>query len=126
MKTSDLIWQDTQHQELLDILEVLKKSPEAGFELMDKLDIYIAHHFGLEEKYMHLTEYPNIEVHTGLHRKFADKIHELKQSKNIVEEGFRDNEFRKNIIEFLSSWLINHLMGIDKELEAHIMRSNIR
>ena len=33
MKTSDLVWQDTQHQELLDILEVLKASPEAGFRV---------------------------------------------------------------------------------------------
>ena len=126
MKTSDLVWQDTQHQALLDILEILKDSPEAGSALMEKLDIYIDHHFGLEEKYMRLTGYPDIKKHIGLHRKFADKVCELKQSKHIVKEGFRDDEFRKNIVDFLNNWLINHLMGIDKELEAHIMQSDIR
>ena len=77
MKTSDLVWQDTQHQELLDILEKLKDSPDASYALMEKLEIYIAHHFSLEEKYMNLTAYPNAKTHIRLHRKFADKVYEI-------------------------------------------------
>jgi hypothetical protein len=31
MKTSDLVWQDSQHQQLLALIEELKTSPESGY-----------------------------------------------------------------------------------------------
>lgn len=126
MKTSDLVWQDSQHQQLLTLIEELKTSPENGYRILEKLTIYVEQHFSLEEEYMHLSAYPDTEKHIEMHRKFAEKVYNLKNSKNILEHGFNDDTFRKNITQFLNTWLINHLMGIDKELEAHILKSGIR
>lgn len=71
MKTSDLVWQDSQHQQLLALIEELKKSPENGYQVLERLAEYAEHHFSLEEKYMQLSGYPDIEKHIQLHRKFA-------------------------------------------------------
>ena len=126
MKTSDLIWQNTQHEELLEIMEAFKNSPEHGMELIEKLHMYVTHHFRLEEKYMEITAYPDIDRHIHLHRVFAEKVEKMQLSKNILEEGFHDDAFRSQISDFLYDWLVNHLMGIDKELEAHIMKSDLK
>ncbi len=126
MKTSELIWQDEQHQELLGIIDQLKHDPSVGHELMERLSDYVNHHFSLEEKYMELTDYPNRQAHVLAHNHFAEKIEKLKISPRIIDEGFKDPQFRINITTFLSDWLISHILGIDKELEAHVMKSRFK
>ena len=126
MKTSDLIWQNTQHEELLEIIESFRDSSSPGLELIQKLNEYIDHHFRLEEKYMELSRYRDIDRHIRLHRIFAENIKKMELSKNIIEEGFHDEAFRTHIADFLHDWLMKHLMGIDKELEAHLLKSNLK
>ena len=126
MKTSDLIWQNTQHEELLEIMEAFKNSPEHGLELIEKLHEYVTHHFRLEEKYMEISAYPDIDRHIRLHRIFAEKVESMELSKNIMKESSLNDEFRIHVSNFLYDWLVNHLMGIDKELEAHIMKSHLK
>jgi len=126
MKTSDIIWQNTQHEELLEILESFKSSPTLGLELVDKLDEYIDHHFRLEEKYMEVTAYPDIDRHKRLHRIFSENVKKMELSRHIIEEGFHDEKFRDHISGFLHDWLMKHLLGIDKELEAHILKSRLK
>jgi len=126
MKTSDIIWQNTQHEELLKIIESFKSSTNPGLELVDKLNEYVTHHFRLEEKYMEITAYPDKDRHIRLHRIFAENVKKMELSKHIIEEGLRDDAFRNHISDFLHDWLIKHLMGIDKELEAHIMKSHLK
>ncbi|MDJ0882427.1 MAG: hemerythrin family protein [Gammaproteobacteria bacterium] len=126
MKTSDLIWQDEQHQELLAIIDQLKQDPSVGHELMERLTDYVNHHFSLEEKYMELTGYPNMQAHVLAHKHFTEKIEKLKISPSIIDEGFKDPEFRAHITTYLSDWLISHVLGIDKELETHIMQSRFK
>lgn len=111
MKTSDIIWQNTQHEELLEIIESFRSSSTPALELVEKLNEYVDHHFRLEEKYMEITAYPDIDRHIRLHRIFAENIKKMELSKNILEEGFHDEEIRNRITGFLHDWLIKHLIG---------------
>lgn len=48
MKTGDLVWQDSQHQQLLALIEELKTSLENGHQILKKLAVYVDQHFSLE------------------------------------------------------------------------------
>jgi hemerythrin len=126
MKTSELVWQDTQHQDLLALVETLKNSPEVGVEILDRLTDYVTHHFSLEEQYMKITNFPGSSVHIRAHRNFEDKISLLKLSPKIITHGFHDDEFREEITSFLNDWLVKHVFGLDKELEKYVMESDIK
>jgi hemerythrin len=126
MKTSELVWQDTQHQELLMLVASLKNSPQVGVEILDKLTDYVTHHFSLEEQYMKVTNFPGSKVHIRAHRSFENKINILKLSPKIIEHGFKDDEFRHEISDFLNDWLVKHVFGLDKELEQYVMQSKIK
>jgi len=115
-KTSDLIWQDSQHQELFRIIDSLTM-PE-GRRALDRLREYVDHHFALEEEYMRELEYPGTEAHIRAHRSFENKVKEL-----LAEQSVYDDKFAKELSEFLTDWLNSHTMGIDKELEAFVLNS---
>ena len=61
-KTSDIIWQDAQHQVLFEVLDLLKE-PNAGPELLYRLEAYTENHFALEEQYMRQLNYPDRVAH---------------------------------------------------------------
>ncbi len=126
MKTSELVWQDTQHQELLALVDSLKKSPESGLEILHQLTDYVTHHFSLEEHYMEATDYPDVIAHIRAHRDFEDTINSLKLNRQVIEQGFSDDKFRREVTDFLTDWLASHVFGLDKELEQHILESNIK
>jgi hemerythrin len=119
-KTSDIIWQDVQHQALFDIIELLK-NPAADLEVVRKLEAYTEYHFGLEEQYMLKLEYPGREEHIQSHNRFREEIAEL------LRGGIEpDDQFRGLISTFLTEWLTRHVFGIDKELEDFIQRSSYK
>ena len=47
-KTSDIIWQDKQHQVLFEILDLVGQ-PDTGTEILQKLRFYTENHFAIEE-----------------------------------------------------------------------------
>lgn len=119
-KTSNIIWQDAQHQVLFEILDMLKE-PGADSQVLLKLKDYTETHFGLEEQYMAELEYPGLEAHIQAHNRFRAEIDQL------VGEGEEpDALFREIISTFLTEWLTRHVFGIDKELEAFIMQADAK
>jgi hemerythrin-like metal-binding protein len=126
MKSSELVWQDAQHQDLLALVASLKESPETGVEILDQLTTYFAYHFSLEERYMRATNFPDAKAHIRAHRNFEDKINIMKHSPHIIEFGLRSDDFRLEICSFLNDWLVEHIFGLDKQLEQHILKSHIK
>jgi hemerythrin len=116
-KTSDIIWQDAQHQVLFEILDLLKE-PTADRDVLCKLDSYIEYHFALEERYMIKLDFPGREAHVRAHAQFRKEISQLMQTGQAPDAQFRDI-----IATFLTEWLTRHVFGIDKELEQFILRS---
>ena len=116
-KTSDIIWQDSQHQVLFEILDLLKQ-PTADRRVLCKLNDYTEYHFALEEQYLLELDYPGRAQHVLAHARFRDEI------SGLLQDGSEpDAEFRSIISTFLTEWLTRHVFGIDKELEDFILQS---
>ena len=120
-KTSDIIWQDAQHQVLFEILDLIKE-PGADRQVICKLEDYTEYHFSLEEQYMAELEYPGREEHIRAHDLFRQEI------SRVLQEGTEelDAQFREIIATFLAEWLKRHVFGIDKKLEDFILRSSAK
>ena len=118
-KTSEIIWQDAQHQVLFEILDVIKE-PGADPRILEKLRDYTENHFVLEEKYMEELDYPGLEEHVESHNRFRTEIDQL------LSEGTPDPMFMDLVATFLTEWLKRHVFGIDKELEDFILESDAK
>tara|TARA_R110000823_G_scaffold144958_8_gene275132 strand:- start:10686 stop:11087 length:402 start_codon:yes stop_codon:yes gene_type:complete len=116
-KTSDLIWQDAQHQVLFEILDDIRR-PDADQNVLLRLMDYTETHFLLEEQYMAELDYPEMEEHVAAHNVFRE---EIRQAIDAQEE--MDDVFREIIGTFLTEWLKRHVFGIDKKLEEHVLAS---
>ncbi|MCB1853782.1 MAG: hemerythrin family protein [Halieaceae bacterium] len=117
-KTSELIWQDAQHQKLFEILDLLKEEA-ADREVVLRLQAYTEYHFELEEQYMLQLDFPGREEHIRAHHRFRQEIAGL-----LGSETELDAQFREIIATFLTEWLTRHVFGIDKRLEAFILESS--
>ena len=118
-KTSDVLWQDTQHQVLFDILDQIRQ-PNADAGLIESLREYTENHFTLEEEYMRQLEYPDIEAHMRAHDRFRREIDE------VLTGTEHDAQFRDIIGTFLTEWLTRHVFGVDKKLEDFLLQSGVR
>ena len=119
-KTSQIIWQDAQHQVLFETLEMLKR-PGATETVLIKLRDYTENHFSLEERYMVELQYPGSEKHIQAHNKFRMEILTL-----VEQGGEPDDMFREIISSYLTEWLTRHVFGTDKELERFILDSAVK
>lgn len=117
IKTSDLIWQDTQHQMLFDLIDDIKVEP-FDRSVIARLQLYAEYHFVLEETYMEKLRYPDIDAHINAHNRFREEL-----SSMVVTQDDMNKALQNSLSLFLSEWLKLHVFGIDKKLEAFILES---
>ena len=120
IKTSDLIWQDTQHQMLFKLIDDIKQEP-FDRSVFTQLQAYAEHHFSLEETYMAELEYPGLDAHIKAHNRFREELRSMVESPLTIDRSLQDS-----LSLFLSEWLRLHVMGIDKKLEAFILESEVK
>ena len=120
IKTSELIWQDTQHQMLFKLIDQIKEEP-FDYDILVKLRLYAEHHFSLEEAYMVELSYPGSEAHIRAHDRFREELIELTETPSIMNSALQEA-----LSLFLSKWLKLHVFGIDKELEAFVLKSKFK
>lgn len=118
MKTSELIWQDKQHQVLLKLIEEINSS-NLDAAVFRRLFEYAEMHFSMEEEYMLKLDFPDADEHIRAHDKFRDELECM-----MHEFPSYDELFRQALSQFLGNWLRSHIFGIDKELEAFILESD--
>ena len=107
---------DKEHQRWIEILndfyEGLKagKSKEKLEELILAMIDYTRYHFKNEEEYMASVNFPELEEHKQAHAEYVEKINDyyekLKTGKMLLT---------LEVTNFLKSWLINHIKGIDQQ-----------
>jgi len=119
-KTSDLIWQDAQHQVLFELIDLIKTATNT-YEVYNRLKHYMENHFSLEELYMERIQYPHIKAHIAAHNKFRDELEQMLEP----HAGF-DDDTKHSVSLFLKEWLTRHVLGIDKDLEKFILDSNVK
>lgn len=117
-KTSELIWQDTQHQVLFELIDALKY-PSVKKEIFTQLTDFAENHFLLEEVYMGQLNYPRIDEHIAAHDRFREELQSMNQSASEF-----DAQMREALSIFLREWLTRHVFGIDKDLETYILNSS--
>ena len=120
LKTSDIIWQDAQHQVLFEILDIIKQ-PDSDEQVLYKLRDYTENHFSLEEQYMEVLAYPDREAHIQAHNRFREEIDKL-----LSQGELQDALFRDLVSTFLTEWLTRHVFGIDKKLEDYILQAELK
>ena len=116
-RTSDILWQDAQHQALFEILDLLAE-PDSDNEVLQRLYEYTEIHFRLEEHYMVALDYPDLETHRESHDRFREEI------ASLLEGGIDEPGFRTAVTIFLREWLQRHVFGVDKDLEAFILAAD--
>ena len=119
-KTSDIIWQDSQHQILFQLIEQIREVPFDP-EIIVKLRLYAENHFTLEEIYMEKLCYPDAEAHRTAHNRFRAELEALTE----IEAG-SSRELQAALSDFLYKWLKMHVLGIDKKLEDFVMNSSAK
>ncbi len=117
-KTSEVIWQDAQHQQLFRLIDQIKES-RVDNSVFKKLNDYAEYHFMLEEQYMLQLDYPDRDAHKEAHNKFRRELATM-----LEEHQSYDEDLRKSLSLFLREWLKRHVLGTDKKLERFIMESN--
>ena len=119
-KTSDVIWQDTQHQMLFGLIDRIKEVPFDP-EVLVQLKLYAEHHFSLEETYMEELQYPGAAEHLRAHGRFREELVAM------MDVDMTESEILQNSLsDFLYKWLKLHVLGIDKKLEDFIQKSSVK
>jgi hemerythrin-like metal-binding protein len=107
---------DQQHRTLVDMMNDLEAArgteneTKLIGELFYKLVDYTKYHFAQEENLMKSLRYPKINEQINQHKGFVNKIVEMLEE--LKEKNFYMGE-KMNL--FLTNWLINHILGHDKE-----------
>ena len=108
---------DTQHQELVDMVNTLYDSMVAGadsqvlFDIVDRMLRYTDVHFGTEEKYMSQHAYPETTAHKADHADFMAKAAQVAKDHQAAKKGLS-----MEVLNFLGDWLVTHINGSDKHL----------
>lgn len=112
---------DDQHRVLVDLINRVDGALQSGAakqvqrDLLDELIRFTEYHFFTEEHYMRRTGYPDEAPHREGHHHLVDALLQLKDDFTL-----RNKHDTRSLVDFLSSWLMDHIVHSDKELAAYL------
>ena len=105
---------DSQHEKLFKLINTAvdnvnaRVDSESISEILSELVDYSMVHFSTEEGYMREIGYDGIDFHKKEHKQFKIKVG------NLCVETLKKSDFvPEDILEFLSGWLVNHILCSD-------------
>jgi len=107
---------DSQHKYFVSLINELYTATvnRAGVmklkEIIGRLNQYAKDHFATEEKYFKLFEFEGADEHIAEHQKLSAKVKEFSEKINTL-----DPKTSFEIIDFLESWLLDHLVSMDRK-----------
>lgn len=117
---------DDQHQKWIKIFNSFHDAQQKGEgqlfiedtlkEFMD----YTKYHFSEEEYLFGKSEYPKAEEHIQEHKNFIRKL-------TLLQHDFKKNNLLLSIktIDALKDWLIDHILGTDREFGEYAKNNKI-
>lgn len=111
---------DVQHKVLFRMINEFaeafhKETPREEIALLiDELVNYTVVHFAKEEKLFAILDYDDTAAHIATHKALIAKVTDIRNAFNRGEDILT-----QDTLEFLKSWLINHIKGIDTQYTAH-------
>ena len=118
---------DQQHKKLIAIINDLSAAMKKGKgkdvigKIVSSLISYTATHFKTEEKFFTAYRYPDTESHKKEHAAFVEKVTNFKDD---LEKG--KLSLTIEVINFLSDWLKNHIMGTDKKYSTFFNEKGLK
>lgn len=112
---------DEEHQELFRIIrrtndlikeELLHDKYDEIISVLDELRDYTIKHFTDEEEYMESINYMGLFAQKKAHQMFVDKLNDI----NLDDLDDNQQQYLMELIDFLLSWLVNHIMKMDKKI----------
>lgn len=110
---------DEEHKTLFEIIgqaneliraELLHDKFDEIVTILDRLHDYTVEHFNDEEAYMERMGYSRIDAQKRAHEAFVEKLEEI----DLDEVDENQQQYLIQLMDFLLSWLINHIMKADK------------
>ena len=110
---------DEEHKTLFDIIgrvhktiqtELVHDKYDAILDILGELKEYTRTHFADEENYMNEIGYAGLAQQQILHQNFIDKLNEL----DLDDIDDNQEAYLYDFLGFLQSWLINHILKVDK------------
>ena len=107
---------DRQHQQLVKMINDLDdkmrqgKGKEVLGKILEDMIKYTANHFSTEEKYFAQFGYSGADDHIKEHKSFVEKVLSFQKKFETTRIGLTTE-----ILNFLSDWLKQHIMGSDKK-----------
>lgn len=118
---------DEQHKVLLGFINDLNKAMAAGEatiiigEILLGLSQYTQKHFKYEEELFARYGYPNSDSHIKEHQSLLKQVSSLK----IKFESDISGSLGLEIMQFLKTWLINHIQKSDKEYSNYLIAKGV-
>lgn len=113
---------DEEHKELFRIIEDVNHVIKNDYvhdkydeivRLLEELKNYTRYHFQDEEEYMKKIEYEGLEAQRKAHDAFVNRLEEL----DLEEIDDNQQQTLEELMEFLTGWLINHILNMDKKIK---------
>ncbi len=119
---------DQDHRHLIDLLNSLHDAITAGSGtgrlggILDKLVDYTTSHFGREEELFALTGYPGATAHRQQHQTLSKLVLDIQAR---YHQGAFD-VLSLEALNFLKSWLADHIEDSDKLYAAFLNSSGLQ
>ena len=117
---------DRQHQKLIGMFAELNdamskgQGKEAIGKVLNELVSYTIQHFRTEEKLFDQYGYPDAENHKEKHSEFTRKVDGFKKDFDSGKLGLSIE-----VLNFLSDWLRDHIMGVDKKYAPFLIEKGV-
>ena len=118
---------DAQHQKWIRILNTLHAALREGRSrdviaaLLDEMVRYTQTHLNSEEKLMQQTNYPQYAEHKKIHDDLTKKVVEFQ---NDFQNG--KSSLGIEMMNYLKTWLNDHIMGTDKLYGPHLKQKGVK
>ncbi|MBQ7412812.1 MAG: hemerythrin family protein [Alphaproteobacteria bacterium] len=118
---------DQEHQAFLKVVNYSITAAHAGdFDGMERVFEacydYVRNHFSHEEDIMERISFPDMKAHMQAHRTFIKNISEFRQKYEKAATPVKKKEAAVKTADFLSLWLIGHILSRDKLLKPYLVR----
>jgi hemerythrin len=118
---------DDQHKKLIALLNELFDAMIAGHgrdqlgHITDELIDYTRTHFAQEEKLIEQHGFPDVVGHHAAHEALTKQVFDVQQRHKAGGSAVLSME----VLNFLKSWLLNHIQGTDKKYGAYLNSKGI-
>ncbi len=112
---------DEQHKGLVKLVNELHDAMSQGAatsvlsKVLGSLVDYTIIHFTTEEELMRTYDYPDLTRHKAEHDKLTSQVKDFQE-----KFGQGKSTITYELMDFLSDWLINHILDTDKKYSSYM------